>query len=281
MSKVHPFASLLSHRAFYTDSGSEFNNKKIVKFMKQHNFLPILLYGSVKAYFAERLIRTLSNLASSMMYNLPNFDLFRDIKVLQQNYNENIHSSMNTTPSIAVSKIAAANILDNNSIPKYMIGKDHRFDFKQNKFKIDLKMRNSKYKILDCVRISTTKSSIFSKSSVTEKFSVELFIVKSIHRPTLQWEPVTYSLVDLRQRKIEGRFYDVELKRAILPNKLTINSIIRYENNFFYVTIQSLPSNTNDGIVFKLSKNEIKPKMLSFKARIQYKDYFKNVKKTT
>jgi hypothetical protein len=264
----------------YTDAGSEFNNSKIVKFMKQHNFLPILLFGSVKAFFAERLIRTLSNLASSMMYNLANFDLFRDIKLLQQNYNENIHSSINTTPSIAVSKIAAAHIWENNSIPKYMIGKDYRFDFKQNKLKIDLKMRNSKYTVLDCVRISTTKSSIFSKSSVTEKFSVELFIVKSIHRPILQWEPITYSLVDLRQRKIEGRFYDFELKRAILPNKLTINSINKYENELFYVTIQSLPSNTSDGIVFKLRQNEIKPKMLSFKARLQYKEYSKNIKKT-
>ena len=255
-----------------SDAGTEFTSSAIRNFMAQHNFLPVILVGSVKAHFAERVIRTLQNLASSMQETLRNFDIYTDLKSLEETYNNQEHTSIGTTPAYSLARIDTPPIWENHNIPKSIIKNDYVFDFKKNKLKIDMKLKKSKFKIMDTVRLAT-KNVVFTKSSVSKKFTNEIFLIKSLHRPILEFEPIQYKLVDMRNRPIQGRFYDFEIKQAKLPHKIIIQSIEEYKNGIFYVTIQSLPSGTQDGILFKLNKSEIKPSMLSFRAKLQYNNF--------
>jgi len=61
LSKNHPFLSILPHREFYTDDGSEFKSSQLTSFLAKQNIHRIMMVGSVKAFFAERVIRLYSH----------------------------------------------------------------------------------------------------------------------------------------------------------------------------------------------------------------------------
>ena len=208
------------------------------------------------------LIRTLSNIASSMQENMTSFDIFKDINKLEETYKYQYHSSIKTTHINALSNIPTLQKWKTKNIPKYIMPTKYVFNFEKNKKKIDDKIKKSKYHPLDTVRIST-KRAIFSKASVTEKYTSEIFLVKSIHRPVLEYEPLAYSLIDLRKGPIIGRFYSFELKKASFPHDIIIKSIIKHENNIYFVNVVGLPSS----IVFKLRIDDLKNNMLSFRAK--------------
>lgn len=236
LSKKYPFSDIKPYKEFYSDAGSEFQNKKIKQYLQKNNFHQIILVGDVKAFFAERVIRTLSNLASSMQQNLETFDIFKDLKFLQDTYNKNYHSTIKTTPFLAISKIVEPPKWKNLNIAQNLMPKDFIFNFKKNKALIDQKMLKSKFKPLDVVRLSTKREQ-FAKRSISEKWTNELFMVKSIHRPVLSMEPLQFSIIDLRNQQILGRFYPFELKMASYAETVVINSIVKYEEKKIFCYI--------------------------------------------
>ena len=97
-------------------------------------------------------------------------------------------------------------------------------------------MLKSKFKPLDVVRLSTKREQ-FAKRSISEKWTNELFMVKSIHRPVLSMEPLQFSIIDLRNQQILGRFYPFELKMASYAETVVINSIVKYEEKKIFCYI--------------------------------------------
>ena len=193
------------------------------------------------------------------------FDIFQDIELLESTYNNNFHSTIKDTPIHFVSNKLNPPVWQSKNIPNYLMPKAYKFDFAKNKIEIDNKMENSLFKPLDTVRISTTRSK-FGKSSVSLKWTDEIFLISSLHRPVLQFEPITYGLIDIRKQKIIGRFYSYELKKSSLTDEILINDIIKFENNFYYVNISNMPKS----MVFKLNKEQLKMHNLSFNAKIAF-----------
>ena len=74
--------------------------------------------------------------------------------------------------------------------------------------------KDSRFKVGDRVRISRYKN-IFAKGN-TPNWSKEIFIVDKINDTV----PHTYNLKDLNDEEIIGSFYDKELQKTILSNKL-------------------------------------------------------------
>ena len=74
--------------------------------------------------------------------------------------------------------------------------------------------KDSRFKVGDRVRISRYKN-IFAEGN-TPNWSKEIFIVDKINDTV----PHTYNLKDLNDEEIIGSFYDKELQKTILSNKL-------------------------------------------------------------
>lgn len=100
----------------------------------------------------------------------------------------------------------------------------------------------SKFKIGDMVRISKYKH-MFEKG-YTPNWTTEIFKVKQLQ----QTNPITYLLVDLNGRDINGSFYVEELQLVADPKLYLVEKILRKKNDKFYVKWLGFKSSHNSWI---------------------------------
>jgi len=227
-----------------SDKGSEFLNSTFQRMLERHD---IHFYTSenedVKAAVVERFNRTLK----SKMYRYFTFkSTWRYVDVLQDlvdSYNATRHRSIGMSPN----EVNA----DNEELVRSRL-----YPSKSSK-----KLR-WRYNVGDTVRIATTRHSPFEKG-YTAKWTRELFKVAS-RQPTV---PVTYTLSDLLEEPIKGKFYEPELQKVarnvddeqhfaidkILKTRRDADGKIRY-----YVSWVGYPSKFNSWVHDVISIDERK-----------------------
>ena len=182
----------------WTDSGTEFYNRILKSYLKEHNIDLYSTYNEGKAVLAERVIRTIKE----KMYRMRT-DMEKKIRtwkpLLEQaveKYNNTIHSSIKETPMTAY----------NNPDSIRDIASDNNFRHENEKIANPKKHKQKKFKVGDRVRIFKYKNK-FEKGH-TAKWTNEIFIVSKVLNTT----PITYQIEDEEGEPILGKFYTEELQ---------------------------------------------------------------------
>ena len=159
------------------DSGSEFTDKKIIKWFEDKNITTYYTSDSHKLGLINRFHRTLKE---KLLKYFISKDTTRWIDIIDEiikNYNNTRHSGIyNFTPTEA-SKPMVQSFIINRKINKTKTINDIKNEDEDEKFKIG-----------DIVRIKT-KSNIFDKMKT--KYSEILYMISSIHKNTVDLEDVS------------------------------------------------------------------------------------------
>jgi len=86
-----------------------------------------------------------------------------------------------------------------------------------------LKKLRWRYDVSDTVRIATTRHMPFAKGYATGNWTRELFVIAT-RQPTV---PVTYTLRDLMDEPIKGKFYEPELHKVSSQQLFVIDKILK------------------------------------------------------
>lgn len=100
----------------------------------------------------------------------------------------------------------------------------------------------SKFNVGDFVRLSKYKH-VFEKG-YTPNWTTEIFKIRRVQ----QTNPITYLLIDLEGRNINGTVYAEELQIVANPKFYLIEKIMRTKGNKAYVKWLGLDSNHNEWI---------------------------------
>ena len=193
-------------KKIWADSGKEFINKDMKKWMDENDISIYHTYSENKSVMIERFNRTLKN---KMWMKFDENGNFRWIDILQDlisDYNNTIHRSIKMTPKEANNKKI-------EPILSEVLNIDNRKQIKP------------KFKVGDKVRISKVKG-IFEKGYLPN-WSYEVFTVDEVKNTN----PPTYLLKDWQDEKIEGSFYDQELQKTKLGNIYIVEDIIKKRKN--------------------------------------------------
>ena len=173
-------------------------------------------YNKGKSVVAERFIGTLKNKLYKHMTTVSNnvyYDVLNDIV---KKYNNTRHSTIKMKP-IDVKDNAYINI-------------DKKVNNKGPKFKIDDRVRISKYK-----NVST--------KGCVPNWSEEVFVVNKI-KNTVPW---TYEINDLNGEKTIGSFYEKELQK-IDQEEFRIEKVIKRKSDKIYVKWKGYDNSFNKWI---------------------------------
>jgi hypothetical protein len=186
-----------------TDAGSEFINKEVQKFLKEHDVDFFTTNSEMKASVVERFNRTLKE---KMWKYFTKENTFRYINVLSSflnNYNSSFHRTIGMKPV----DVSAKN--ENQILNKA--------------FRIDLKKKPFKFDIGDDVRISKVKKHF--EKGYTPNWTEEYF---TVHQRIARNPPV-YTLKIQMGEQVDGVFYESELQKIdVSPVDLhVIEKIIR------------------------------------------------------
>ena len=191
-----------------TDKGTEFYNKEFQSIMNKYNIKHYSTYSNIKAGMAERVIRTLKNKIYKHFTATGSFNWYKSLHKLILNYNNTRHKTIQCTPREARSEF--------KTIKNVIYLK--KYECKKTKFKINDKVRISKYK------------HNFDKS-YTPNWTTEIFTIFKI----LNTNPVTYQLKDELDNIILGCFYESEIKKTNFPDTFLIERIIKKNKKKMFV----------------------------------------------
>jgi len=194
------FASLISLRKptyVQSDKGGEFLNSTFQSFLKAND---IRFYTSenddIKCALVERFNRTLK---TRMWRYFTYKNSLRYIDVLQdllKSYNDSVHGAIKMAPS-------RVTVHNERQQPRRAVGS------------------KSKLAVGNLVRISETKRQF--KKGYLPSWTRELFRVTAVHST----DPITYSICDLSDEPIKGRFYDPELQKVKSDEVFKIEKILK------------------------------------------------------
>jgi hypothetical protein len=176
-------------KAIFSDRGTEFVNTTMQKFLEEKGIKMYHSFSHLKAFQAERAIRTLKSRLYRYMTGNKNSIWISGL----QEITKSINDSHNYAIGMASNNVSEKNVsqvwqkLYHNTISK--------------------KLRKPIFKIGDKVRVSEKKLSVGSKS-YTKSFGPETFIIKSVE--SLHPEPVYY-LTDENGKQLEGGFNQFEI----------------------------------------------------------------------
>ena len=192
-------------RLLQSDKGTEFLNSSFQQMLQRRN---IHFYTSenedIKASVVERFNRTLK---SKMYRYFTHNNTWRYVDVLQQlvdSYNATQHRSIGMAPN----EVDASN---------EGLVRARLYPPKSSK-----KLR-WRYDVGDTVRIATTRHMPFAKGYATGNWTRELFVIAT-RQPTV---PVTYTLRDLMDEPIKGKFYEPELQKVSPQQLFVIDKILK------------------------------------------------------
>uniref|UniRef100_A0A1I7TZ69 Integrase catalytic domain-containing protein n=1 Tax=Caenorhabditis tropicalis TaxID=1561998 RepID=A0A1I7TZ69_9PELO len=170
-----------------TDNGKEYYNQEMKALFKSFDIHHFSTYSDKKASIIERFNRTLKEKMWKMFTHQGNHKWTDILDKLVQGYNNHYHRSIKMTP-IEASK------------------KENEDQVHENLFPSSKEMfENFKFKIDDTVRITKYKA-IFDKGYLPN-WSTEIFKITQVH----PGEVTTYSIKDLADEEIKGKFYEEEL----------------------------------------------------------------------
>lgn len=201
-----------------TDQGSEFENRNIQKFFKEHGIKQFSVMSPYKAALVERFNRTLRGRMFRYFTKNGTRKWHDVLQKLIDGYNNTKHSSLHgfTPNQVHYHKEISAEIWEKqnetNKMPKSS-------------------PNNSVLKIGDFVRLANVKKTF--EHGYTPNWTEEIFIIDNIDKSQL---PVMYSVKDMDGEVIQGKFYKPELQRVsnvfriekILKTKLDSNKQLMY-----------------------------------------------------
>ena len=223
-------STMLIH--FTTDQGGEFVSLKMQQWLKSK----YITFNSVDSpYVLNRCMRTLEKIVAAYERSHENFNLKRDIQAIIDIYNSNFNSAIGKTPKQAMKSF--------NSISPWG---NEEFNYNKNKKEINKKMIKIKkvFPLLSPVRY-LAKRDVFQKYATAEKFSKDIFLVKSYKRPLLSSEPVGLNLIDMSGQQLKGIFYEHDLKAVSWSSspKQEISQIVDQDKEKIDVLINKFPQN--------------------------------------
>uniref|UniRef100_A0A1I7WFC1 Integrase catalytic domain-containing protein n=1 Tax=Heterorhabditis bacteriophora TaxID=37862 RepID=A0A1I7WFC1_HETBA len=183
-----------------TDNGKEYYNKEMNKLFTSLEINHFSTYSDKKASIVERFNRTLKEKMWKMFTHQGNHKWTNILDDLVKGYNNHYHSSIKMTP-IEASKIENEGIVYSNLFPKV---DPEDLGIKDSVEKIEKEI-NTKFKIGDTIRITKYKA-IFDKGYLPN-WSTEQFKISEVH----PGDPTMYSIKDLADEEIKGKFYEEEL----------------------------------------------------------------------
>lgn len=229
-------ADLLRNKpvAVNMDKGSEFNNAIFKGYAKkmgiQVNFPYIQSYQ--KASIVERVIRSLKErIFKYFTYRGPTYRKYIDVlPAFVKAYNNKVHSTTKIAPSEF--KISDTTKVYNNI---------------RRKVTCNDRYVQAKLKINDMVRIVRKKSIL--EHGYTQRWSKEIF---RIHKVIYKKPIPLYTLTDLNNTPISGKFYETQLLRVRIP----ADSIIRIINSRQTRSRVQYEVETGDGSRMWISKED-------------------------
>jgi hypothetical protein len=178
-------------RKLVTDRGSEFMNKTVQNYLKKEGIIHFTTTNEVKAPHAERAIKTIKSRITRYMDYKQNHKWIEALPKLTRAYNNTIHRIINTTPAKARTE----------STP---------FQLWNVQYKPQLPpVINYKFKVGDDVKITYLRRAF--DREYNQRWTTETFKISS--RDKLQGIPM-YTLKDLHEEPIEGKFYEKELQKV-------------------------------------------------------------------
>lgn len=192
-----------------TDMGKEFYNTDVQRLVKKYNINHYSTYSVLKASVVERFNRTLKNNMWKMFTLNGNYKWIDALPRLIIEYNTCKHRTIGMRP-VDVTPAIAERLLTTV----------------YNTIKI---AGPAKFKVGDAVRVSKYKT-IFEKG-YTPNWTTEVFKIMKVQHTN----PVTYLLMDYREKPIAGAFYEHELHRATYPDVYLVEKVLRRKDDKVYV----------------------------------------------
>lgn len=212
-------------KRLHTDKGSEFYNRQFSSYLKLKKIDHFSRQSVNKACTAERFNRTLKSLIYKHFTSTGQFEWLNTLEKLTRVYNTRYHRSIKMAPVKAVKGLTP--LLLKNVYGKTCSG-----------------LKNRKFDIGDFVRISKVKQR-FEKGYLPS-FSEEVFKVAAIHRG----QPTRYSLHDLLNEEIEGKFSPQELTliRNVPENIWRVEKVLKQSKGKYLVKWSGFPENFNSWV---------------------------------
>ena len=175
-----------------TDKGKEFLNRQLQDFLKEKGIRHFTTHNEeTKACIVERFNRTLK---TRMWRYFTKYQTLRYLDVLQHlvdSYNASYHRSIGMSP-------VEVNVVNQEEVWQRLYGNERASTIEPG-LKVD-----------DRVRIRKAKRQF--KKGYLPNWSDEIFTVKSVHRT----DPPVYRLIDDQGSRIEGTFYEQEIKKVVV-----------------------------------------------------------------
>ena len=208
VSIVTAFQSILKQsnrkpNKIWVDKGSEFYNASFKKWLQDNDIVMYSTNNEGKSVVAERFIRTLKNKIYKYMTAISKNVYIDKLDDIVNEYNNTCHTTI---------KMKHIDVKDNT-----YINTDKEINNKDPKFKVDDRVRISKYK------------NIFTKG-YTPNWSEEVFVIKKV-KNTVPW---TYVTNGLNGEEIMGTFYEKELQKTN-EEEFRIEKAIRRKGDKLYV----------------------------------------------
>lgn len=210
-----------------TDAGTEFVNKHVQNFLKNHDIDFFTTKSEVKSSVVERFNRTLKERMWKVFTHKNTYTFLNFLPQLMINYNNSYHRTIHMKPS--------------------QVNEQNETEVRNAVYKIKPSTQ-FKFNIADKVRISKVKRHF--EKGYTTNWSEEFFFVSNRFSRT----PPVYSIKDQLGEKIEGIFYESELQKIEMGKSdlYIIEQILktRKQNNKtdFFVKWRGYPEKFNSWV---------------------------------
>ena len=216
-----------------TDFGKEFHNATFKAFCKNINATHLSINSEKKAAVVERFNRTLRTMYKIYKTMQPQLTPFQIVK--------RIVSSYNRMPNSAIGNIPPARITYENA---GVLLKSQMQTFEKQRQLAKKLIKPFKFKRGDFVRATVERESGTFMKSTDGLFSEEVFkVTKALVKP---YDPHIrlYELEDLTGEKIEGKFYEPQLRlvRGFDVNNPTIDKVHSRRKREAVVSFLDFPS---------------------------------------
>ncbi|GIY69298.1 uncharacterized transposon-derived protein F54H12.3 [Caerostris darwini] len=186
-----------------TDTGTEFKNKILQKYLKTINVHFFTTNNETKASIVERFHRTLMSKLTKYFTEYNTQKYIDVIEKLIYSYNDTWHRSIKMEP--------------------YAVNIDNQAQVWKNLYNdiTEPNIRQSSFKLNDSVRISKWKDRF--EKGYKNNWSREIFTIHQI----LPRQPIVYKLKDLKGENIKGTFYEKEIQKVTDSGYYPIEKIIK------------------------------------------------------
>jgi hypothetical protein len=195
-------------KQIWSDKGGEYWNAEFGKFLKKNNIGHYSTYGDSKCVVAERFNRTIKTWIWKYFTAKHTRNWVNILDEINDYYNQQKHRSIGMKPIDAIKKENYQKVFDK------LYGETlHEM--------INAPPEKPKFDVDDVVRVGRIKETF--EKGFHDTFTRETFKVNEV----LPTYPITYRLVDMKNKPIEGSFYTAELLKTKEPEFYEIDNIVK------------------------------------------------------